>query len=594
MERIGRYQVEKELGRGSMSIVYKAFDPRIDRFIAIKVLRQAYARDLACRQRFLREARAAGGLSHPNIVTVFDVGQVEGIPYMAMELLEGETLAERLESRGRPDVHAILDLGIQLTSALTYAHERGVIHRDLKPANIHFDQRSGVVKLMDFGIADIEDSPRKPMARRGVVLGTPAYMAPEQVLGQELDGRTDLYALGVLLYHLLSGHEPFRSERLSDLMVQIVNQPPARLEPERTEAPKELVELVHKLLAKNPDARFVRGDQVLEELQDIRAGVNRRLIQPARQASIAWRWPLAVGAGVALVLAMGLYLIHDRQTQAMADTTYGYGEALTGIVAQEVAEALILDDNTALATLVSEFASNPRVRYLHVSGRDGQVRASTDAFLQGEPRPVADGRVVQRNNDNVRILQAGEEVLEFQVPVSYQANRVGEVQLGMDASDLNAVAGLTLRMMALVFGVTVVAVLLGLYMLARRLAAVAERLGWGMSKIGRGHYEFRLEVRRKDELGTLFRRFNDMATRLEERYGGGRQEEQDFQPAGLRHAPDREIDPSATVDLSEVFNEAGEDDAETASSSESGSDEGKSDESRNVTPLNPRRRRGPE
>lgn len=577
MERIGRYQVEKELGRGSMSIVYKAFDPRIDRFIAIKVLRQAYARDLACRQRFLREARAAGGLSHPNIVTVFDVGQVEGIPYMAMELLEGETLAERFESQGRPALGSVLDLGIQLTSALTYAHERGVIHRDLKPANIHFDHRSGVVKLMDFGIADIEDSPRKPVARRGTVLGTPAYMAPEQVLGHDLDGRTDLYALGVLLYHLLSGREPFRSERLSDLMVQIVNQPPERLVPEDTEAPKELIEMVHKLLAKNPDARFVRGDQVLEELQDIRAGVNRRLIHPGRKASIAWRWPLAVGTGVALVLALGLYLIHDRQTQAMADTTYGYGEALTSIIANEVAEALILDDNTALATLVNEFASNPRVRYLHVSGRDGQVRASTDAFLQGEPRPVPGGREIPRASDNVRILRVGEEVLEFQVPVSYQANRVGEVQLGVDAGDLSAVAGLTLRMMALVFGVTMIAMLLALYVLARRLALLAERLGWGMSKIGRGHYEFRLEVRRRDELGTLFRRFNDMANRLEERYGGGRGDDTEYRPAGLRHPPREDVDHSSTVDLGEALD--GETDLEDAGDNE------------NVTPLKPRHRR---
>ncbi|MGB0514940.1 MAG: serine/threonine-protein kinase, partial [Wenzhouxiangellaceae bacterium] len=155
MERIGRYEIVRELGRGSMSIVYEGFDGRIDRHLAIKVLRSRFAGDVNARQRFMREARAAGGLAHPNIVTVFDVGQVDGKPYLVMELLPGGSLEDWLgaENLDRLDIERILDVALQLSRALDYAHRNGIVHRDIKPANIHYDHATGQVKMMDFGIA---------------------------------------------------------------------------------------------------------------------------------------------------------------------------------------------------------------------------------------------------------------------------------------------------------------------------------------------------------------------------------------------------------------------------------------------------------
>ncbi len=499
-----------------MSIVYKAFDPRIDRYLAVKVLRQKFASELNYRQRFLREARAAGGLSHPNIVTVFDVGQADGVPYIAMEMLEGETLEARLERGERPSVEAIVDLAIQITRALTYAHRRGVIHRDIKPSNIHFGRESGVLKLMDFGIADLVRGPGE--ARRQEVAGTPAYMAPEQILGQGTDARSDLYSLGVVLYRLLSGHEPFRAERLSDLMTRVVHEPPDSLNPLDPETPVELMELVERLMLKKPGSRYERGEDVLEELQDIRLGLAR-----GRQSGgfwKNWRWPMAVTAMVAVVLGAGLVLIYQHQSRAIAEVTYGYGEAMASIVGQELAEPLILDDSTGLSTLIGDFAENPRVRYLHLIDREGEVRSSTEAFLEGEPRPDSGGREIEWGSSSLRLFQVSDEVLEFQVPVRFQARRVGEVVLGLDSADLDAVAGLTLRMMALLFLVTVLAAMLGLVLLMRRLNDTSDRLGWAMGKVARGHYDFRLEERRRNELGSLFQRFNDMATRLEERHPG--------------------------------------------------------------------------
>ncbi len=519
MERLGRYRIECELGRGSMSIVYKAFDPRIDRYLAVKILKQKFARDLSCRQRFLREARAAGGLSHPNIVTVFDVGQVDGAPYIAMEMLEGDTLADRMKDPDSISLADMLDLAIQTTSALAYAHARGIIHRDIKPANIHFDRGTGVVKLMDFGIADIAGTADRRQLRQSEIAGTPAYMSPEQIQGEKVDGRCDLYSLGVVLYSLLAGKDPFQADRLTDLMARIVHEPADPLVPRDPEVPVELVELVERLIAKKPEARFQRGSQVLEELQDIRLAVNRRHADAGFWHSLAWRWPVAVAALVAVVLGGGLYLIHQQQSRAMAEVTYGFGEAMASMVAQELAEALILDDSTALSTIMSDFSSNPRVEYLHLIDREEQIRSSTDAFLEGEPRPANTGREISWGSGSLKLYQVSEDVLEFQVPVRFQARRVGEVILGLDSRDLHGVASMTMQMMGLLFLVTVLAALLGLVMLTRRLTRAVERLGWGLSKIGRGHYDFRLEERAPSELGSVFQRFNDMATRLEERYG---------------------------------------------------------------------------
>jgi eukaryotic-like serine/threonine-protein kinase len=519
MERIGRYQVERELGRGSMSIVYKAFDPRIDRYLAVKVLREQFARDVTSRQRFLREARAAGGLGHASIITVFDVGQIDGVPYMAMELLEGETLADRLAKGRQLGLREVLDLAIQLGSALAYAHQRGVIHRDIKPANIHFDPESGVAKLLDFGIAGIKARQERDLAAGQVVVGTPAYMAPEQMSGDVQDERCDLYALGVLLYRLLAGRLPFEEGNLGELMAAVVRQPPPPLEPIHPDTPVELVEMTHRLLAKKPAARYASAVEVLEELQDIRSGLSRGLLASARRKGQVWRWPLAVGTTVALVLLLGLGHVYRSQNEAMAATTFGYGEGLASVIAREVAEPLLLDDSAALGNLVSDFSGNPQVLYLHIADRAGQIQSSTHLFLQDEPVPLLEGAVVRREEAAIRVLQSAEGNLEFQVPIRFQARRLGEVYLGVDGSALSGAARSTLGMMALVFMAAMLVILIALAAMVRHQRRLIERLGWGLRRIGKGQYDFRLDSERRDEFGLLYRRFNDMAMRLEERYG---------------------------------------------------------------------------
>ncbi|NBB93273.1 MAG: protein kinase [Gammaproteobacteria bacterium] len=543
MERIGRYKIERELGRGSMSIVYEAFDPHINRHLAVKVLRERYARDIKSRQRFLREARSAGGLSHPNIVTVFDVGQHEGLPFLVMERLKGHSLEEYLEDGGKLSTSEIIDIGTQLAGALHYAHERGIIHRDVKPSNIYFDPQSGLVKLVDFGIAAIVDR-RGDEEAAGTIAGTPKYMAPEQLQGSELDGRSDLYALGVVLYRLVGGETPFAADSIGALIHQISHRVPAPLRPSDDRTPIDLIELVHRLLAKDPELRPATGSLVLEELHEIRADMERGLIKTVRGQPGHWRWLASLALALVVVLGGGLAWIFHSQTEAMTESTYGYGDALASVIARETAEALMLDDTTALSNLVSDFSINPRITFLHISDRDGRVQASTDPFLQGEPRPRPVRAVIEREQGGVRLLSREDGTLEFQTPIRFQARRIGEVQLGIDSAGLEAAGRTTMTMLALVFSVTLIVVGVGFSLLMRQQRRSVQRISRGLQRIARGQYDARLEPGKQDLLATLYERFNDMANRLEERYGHMQQ------PPVVRPPPDfDEEDLDETVEM---------------------------------------------
>ena len=207
-EKLGRYEILAELGRGAMGVVYKAIDPFIDRTVAIKTIQLDLSRDELANfeERFYREAKSAGRLNHPNIVTIYDVGKTGKIAYMAMEFLEGQLLKEILDVHTAMSVDRIADIAAQVADALAYAHENGIVHRDIKPANIML-VRSNVVKITDFGIAQMPSGSR---TLAGTVMGSPKYMAPEQVVGAAVDGRSDLFSLGVVLYEMLTGEPAFR------------------------------------------------------------------------------------------------------------------------------------------------------------------------------------------------------------------------------------------------------------------------------------------------------------------------------------------------------------------------------------------------
>jgi eukaryotic-like serine/threonine-protein kinase len=262
----GRHQILKELGKGSMGVVYQAHDPQIDRLVALKVLRPDRVATEAFSQRFLKEAKAIGRLSHPNMVTVYDVGEDQGTVYIAMEFLEGKPLDEIIKNDSfQPE--EVIELGIQVAEALDYAHRRGIVHRDIKPSNI-IVQPDGQIKITDFGIARIEDPEATQQTQAGEILGTPAYMSPEQVLSQPVDGRSDLFSLGVVLYELATGKRPFRGENIAAMFRNITGEDPPEPMKINPAAPPELSSIVMRCLAKSPERRFGTGKDLAEALRN--------------------------------------------------------------------------------------------------------------------------------------------------------------------------------------------------------------------------------------------------------------------------------------------------------------------------------------
>jgi serine/threonine protein kinase len=264
-KKIGRYEIVAELGRGAMGVVYRATDPNIGRMIALKTMRiDAEGIDSEeLLKRFRQEARAAGVLNHPNVVTIYDAGEHEGLFYMAMEYIEGRTLQTLLAGGRRLAAEQVVDVAKQVCAGLDYAHARGIVHRDIKPANVMITAE-GVVKIMDFGIAKTGSG----MTSAGQVLGTPSYMSPEQVRGQALDGRSDLFSLGVVLYESVTGKKPFVGESITAIIYKIVAEdpvPPAEYDPQLHPG---LAAIVIKALAKTKEKRYQRGVDLVHDLEN--------------------------------------------------------------------------------------------------------------------------------------------------------------------------------------------------------------------------------------------------------------------------------------------------------------------------------------
>ena len=274
---LGRYQIEKELGKGAMGVVYQGKDPRIGRVVAIKTLAlsQEFEADMLdeARQRFFREAETAGRLTHPNIVTIFDAGEDNDLAWIAMELLQGDDLSLHTTAGKLLPLAEIAAVTRKVGAALGYAHAQQVVHRDIKPANIMFDRKSRIVKVMDFGIARITDVNR---TRTGMLLGTPSYMSPEQLLGKPLDGRSDLFSLGVTLYQLCTGRLPFEGESMGQLMFAITHDAPQDPRELNPKVPGMLAAIIIKALAKEPEERFQTGEELAQACARLEAALLKR------------------------------------------------------------------------------------------------------------------------------------------------------------------------------------------------------------------------------------------------------------------------------------------------------------------------------
>ncbi len=368
--KIGRYEILSALGQGAMGVVYRATDPLLERTVAIKTISLELSRDEfdEFERRFYREASSAGRLNHPNIVTIHDVGNNDDIAYMAMEFLEGNELRDILDVGGLMAPERVTAIASQVADGLAFAHAHGVVHRDIKPSNIMI-LKNGVVKITDFGIALIPSSSR---TMAGMVLGSPKYMSPEQVVGQDVDGRSDIFSLGVVLYEMLTGKPPFSGDNISAIMFRILNEMPPPPGDLRPELPKAFNDIVARALAKHPDDRYQDAGEMAQDLRayqrlpasaNVRADDRPRTLerraaprqtgdQTIRMASLASSQPattgrawrrraLLAGVGMALLFAGLWFFNREPPPQPTTSAATALPPALPPAVVAPPAEATL-------------------------------------------------------------------------------------------------------------------------------------------------------------------------------------------------------------------------------------------------------------
>jgi serine/threonine-protein kinase len=272
---LGRYQVERELGKGAMGVVYGGRDPKINRIVAIKTMALAQEFDADeledVKARFFREAETAGRLTHPNIVTIYDAGEEHDLAYIAMEFLKGKDLVQYTKPDNLLPMPKTMSIMARVAEALSYAHTQNVVHRDIKPANIMYEPESDSVKVTDFGIARITDSSR---TKTGMVLGTPSYMSPEQLAGKKIGGQSDLFSLGATMFQMICGQLPFQGDSMAQLMFKIANEPHPDILTVRPDVPDCLVAIINRALSKNPEERFQTGEEMAKAIRACMASLT--------------------------------------------------------------------------------------------------------------------------------------------------------------------------------------------------------------------------------------------------------------------------------------------------------------------------------
>ncbi len=310
---IGEFSLIRLLGKGGMAEVWLAEQHSLKRNVALKLLKPELTSDPVYVKRFQAEAKAAGGLSHSNIVQVYSVGQADGRHFIAQEYVQGSTLKSFLQRKGALDLQTALHIVRQVAAALQAAADRGIVHRDIKPENIMLT-RKGEVKVADFGLAQLMGGERLNLTQEGTTMGTPLYMSPEQVNGQKLDQRSDLYSFGVTCYHMLAGETPFRGESAIAVAMQHLQNTPRDLASRRPDLPRAMCDIVHRMLAKNPDERYPDAQKVLADLKKLAKSLKNdgldedielKLFDPAEPSpSIAVRRPWLVLSALCVVTAL--------------------------------------------------------------------------------------------------------------------------------------------------------------------------------------------------------------------------------------------------------------------------------------------------
>jgi len=534
LERIDRYEIKGELGEGAMANVYHAFDPRMPRHVAIKILKQELCLDTDYRRRFLSDANAAGPLKHPNIVTIYDVGEVDGRPYIVMELLEGLTLEDAMAKDQEIPLEAAARIAMQVADALDYAHSStpAVVHRDIKPGNIAVTPGDWRVKIMDFNIARIESTDVKDRTVIGTVLGTPRYMSPEQARGDPADGRSDLFSLGVVLYELITGRTAFNGKTITTLLEQIKENEPVSISELVPAAPRGLQNIVRKLMQKKPENRFATGGQAAEALRR----ELRTLEHTTAEQKQTLPTEVKIGALAALVLAgvmtLGATAVYRRQAAAMQEQAYEAGARLAQIIAKEkagevgfdwYAVAVFVDEVNQQRDLLGGGGETPLLEYLVITDTEGiayRVNETTYELEEEQYLPPRETELI-RDTGELRISvvdgSEGEDVLHVTAPVTFGAQPRGMLHLGLSTEPLVRAARWSTGLLVGLIGVAAALVGIVAFAAARRLLKSLEVVHDSLEELARGHFHTHISHRRHDEIGRLYDCFNSTANAIEER-----------------------------------------------------------------------------
>jgi eukaryotic-like serine/threonine-protein kinase len=530
VQSVGRYVIDRRIGEGAMADVYRAHDPSIDRVVAIKVLKAEFRQDIGLVGRFLREARAAGALSHPNIVTIYDVGEADGFPYIAMELLDGIALDQHLRENGRMPLVRVAGIGCQIAGALDYAHRLGVIHRDIKPSNIMLCNAGESAKILDFGIARMGEADRTRAEQTAVrtqfgqVLGTPRYMSPEQAFGLEIDHRSDLFSLGVVLYELATGQTAFAGTSIATLALQITQRKPEPLGKMVPGCPRGLQYIVDKLLAKQPDKRFASGADVAAALKREREALIAAE-DGRRKLPLQLRLTLVMSAAVGLALLLSIATVLNRQYRAMEQMALTSGTAMTGFVANNVALRAV--ENAGLSpseqdwlpvqAFIATATRESGIRQISMIDAQGVVRGASDQARIGRRYvgPAGEHRLSTGSDQLVTATDDGD--FRFVRTIRYAGQSFGRIEVVVDNDELEAAAASS-RDLLIGLGIALLLVVMAIsYAIGQSVARPVNRLRAALNDAASGKGDFRISHSRKDDFGRLFDAFNNLAEFVEGR-----------------------------------------------------------------------------
>ncbi len=534
MTAIGRYTIDMQIGEGAMANVYRAHDPSIGRTVAIKVLKPEFSRDPGIGERFVREARAAGALSHANIATVYEVGEDAGQRYIVMELVDGQPLDAALQTAGRMPFERVLRLGIQLADALDYAHRAGIVHRDVKPSNILLSADGQTVKLLDFGVArigDIASEDRMARTQVGQVIGTPRYMSPEQALGLPVEARSDLFSLGAVLYEMVTGKCAFVGPGLATLAIQIAQHDVEPIERSAADCPPGLRFIIGKLLAKKADQRFVDGAALARAMRRELAEVEAEPKSTRRGLPIKVKLPLLLVMVTAIALATSIFGVLGRQQQALERMAIVSGGSIAAFVTSN-ASVLVAEnaglpaaeqDWAPLQAFVTTAARDGGIDALIVADSAGVVRAAGDPKLIGSTYRARPGEVIMESggtSDVSAVRNSDGRGIRFVRAIDYAGARFGTVDLVLRRTELDAAIDNTrMLLIALAAIVMVVVGIIG-YLSGALVSRPVRKLQRMLEEATATGFALRISHNRRDEFGALFDSFNRMAAAVEPQLEG--------------------------------------------------------------------------